>query len=460
MKNIVVQGIGYVGAALSVAIASRRDKKNKSLFNVMSIDKKNEIGLERIKSINSGIFPFKTKDKKLQQELKKSILHKNLIASNSLSFYKSAFVVIICINCDLIEQNNQININFEAFEKSIEEVAENIKADTLIIVESTIPPGTCEKIIYPIFVKTFKKRNLNPKRILLSHSYERVMPGKNYLDSIINNWRVYSGVNKKSEIMCARFYSKIVNVKKYPLFKLENTTSSETAKLLENSYRAVNIAFIEEWGRFAEKIGLNIFPILEAIRKRDSHKNIMQPGFGVGGYCLTKDPIFCQIAAKKIFKLKKIDFEFSKRALVINKQMPLVTFQKIKDFYNNRLLNKKFLIMGVSYKEDVGDTRHSPTEILFKKLKKNNATLSVHDPMISFWKELDIKVLTSYSNMNSFDAIIFTVKHEEYKKINFKKKVFKKNILIVDSNNVLTEKQYKILKNKNYNIISIGRGNS
>ena len=197
MKNIIVQGIGYVGAALSVAIASRRDKKNKPLFNVIAINKKNKIGSERIKNINSGIFPFKTKDNKLQRELKKSILQKNITAGNSLKFYKSASVVIICINCDLIGKNNKISIDFKPFKKAIKEVVENIKANTLVVVESTVPPGTCEKIIYPIFIETFKKRNLDPKKILLAHSYERVMPGKNYLDSIINYWRVYYGINRK-----------------------------------------------------------------------------------------------------------------------------------------------------------------------------------------------------------------------------------------------------------------------
>jgi len=457
MKNVVVQGIGYVGAALSVAISSKRDKKNKPLFKVVAIDKENNTGSARIKSINSRIFPFKTKDKLLKNELKKSIVHKNLLASSSLGFYRTASVVVICINCDLIQKGSQLNINYKAFEESIKEVAENIKENTLVIAESTIPPGTCKRIIYPILINAFKKRNLNSKKILLAHSYERVMPGKNYLDSIINYWRVYSGINKKSEIACAKFFSKIINVKKYPLFKLENTTSSETAKLLENSYRAVNIAFIEEWGRFAEKIGINIFPILNAIRKRPSHKNIMQPGFGVGGYCLTKDPIFCQIAAKKIFKLKNTNFEFSTKALKINKKMPLVTFEKVKKFYSNNLKNKKILIMGVSYKEDVGDTRHSPTEMLFKKLRKNKSIVSVHDPIVPFWDELKIKVLKSYPNINLFDSVIFTVKHENYRKINFRKWNNKKK-LIVDANNVLSEKQHKILKKRKFNVISIGRG--
>ena len=458
MKNVVVQGIGYVGAALSVAIASRRNKKNKPLFNVMAINKKNKLGSERIKNINSGIFPFKTKDNNLQKELKKSILQKNIIAGNSFKFYQLASVVIICINCDLNQRNKKASIDFKPFKKSIKEIAENIKPNTLVIVESTVPPGTCEKIIYPIFVEIFKKRNLDTKKILLAHSYERVMPGKNYLNSIINYWRVYSGINKKSEVMCSKFFSKVVNVKKYPLFKLENTTSSEIAKLLENSYRAVNIAFIEEWGRFVEKVGLNIFPILQAIKKRPSHNNIMEPGFGVGGYCLTKDPIFCQIAAKQIFKFKKINFEFSKRALEINKQMPLVTYEKIKKYYNKDLKNKKFLIMGVSYKEDINDTRYSPTELLFRQLKKNGAIVATHDPIVSYWNETGMKVLKSYNNMNSYDAIVFTVRHEEYKKINFLKKLTKKNALIVDAHKVLSEKQHKILKDKKYKLISIGRG--
>ena len=131
------------------------------------------------------------------------------------------------------------------------------------------------------------------------------MPGKNYLDSIINYWRVFAGINDISADKCAEFLSKIINVKKYPLTRLSNTNESETGKLLENSYRAVNIAFIEEWGRFAEDIGLDLFNIIDAIKMRPSHNNIMQPGFGVGGYCLTKDPRFADLSVKQIFKKKR-----------------------------------------------------------------------------------------------------------------------------------------------------------
>ena len=117
------------------------------------------------------------------------------------------------------------------------------------------------------------------------------MPGKNYFDSIVNYWRVYAGIDDESAKKCEKFLKKIINTKDYPLTRLSDTTSSETAKVLENSYRAANIAFIEEWGRFAEDIGIDIFEIIESIRMRPTHSNIRQPGFGVGGYCLTKDPI-------------------------------------------------------------------------------------------------------------------------------------------------------------------------
>ena len=132
------------------------------------------------------------------------------------------------------------------------------------------------------------------------------MPGENYYDSITNFWRVYSGINKESELKCRKFLESFINTKKYPLTKLQNTRSSETAKVLENTFRAVNIALIDEWTKFANETNIDLQDIIKAIRVRPTHTNIMLPGIGVGGYCLTKDPGFAQIALKEIFKKKKI----------------------------------------------------------------------------------------------------------------------------------------------------------
>ena len=159
-----------------------------------------------------------------------------------------------------------------------------------------MPPGTCDQIIYPTIVDAFLKRGLTKNDVMLSYSYERIMPGYHYYDSIVNNNRVYSGIDQKSKNAFKNFLSKIINIKKFPLFLLSSNTECEFSKILENSYRATNIALIDEWTKYSRIANVDIYNILDAIKKRDTHNNIMRPGLGVGGYCLTKDLIcfnFC-----------------------------------------------------------------------------------------------------------------------------------------------------------------------
>ena len=162
-----------------------------------------------------------------------------------------------------------------------------------------MPPGTCEKIIKPIIKDEFNRRNLDYEKIYIAHSYERVMPGPNYIDSIQNFYRVYSGVNEKVLIML-KIPETIISTEKFPLM---STNATEMAKVLENSFRAMNIAFIVEWSRFAEEAKVNLYEVINAIRMRPTHKNIMLPGIGVGGYCLTKDPVGKLVKIKFIWIL-------------------------------------------------------------------------------------------------------------------------------------------------------------
>lgn len=269
MINVVIQGLGFVGSAMATAIASKSNNSNK--FDVTGIDLPNEIGKQRIESINKGNFPFKTNDKKLVSELKKSVKKGILNATSNTNAYEKADVVIVSVNCDLIQSNGKQKIALENFKNSVREISNKVKEGTLVIIETTVPPGACERIVYPIFKESFKERRLDISKLYLAHSYERVMPGDRYLDSIINFWRVYSGINEASADRCKTFLEMIINTEEYPLRKLSNTTASETSKLLENSYRAVNIAFMEEWGRFAENVGIDLYEIIDAIRMRPTH---------------------------------------------------------------------------------------------------------------------------------------------------------------------------------------------
>ena len=458
MEKVVIQGLGFVGSAMAVAASSRLDSSGDPIFKVIGIDLPSVDGKKRIDKINSSNFPFEINDKKMDVELKNAVERGNLKASSKTSYYSTADIVIVSINCDLILEDNSSKVALEPFIESIIQIARKISESTLVIIESTVPPGTCEKIVYPVFKKEFLKRNLNIDNFSLAHSYERVMPGKNYFDSIINYWRVYAGIDKKSADRCERFLSKIINIKDYPLSRLKNTISSECGKVLENSYRAVNIAFMEEWGRFAEDANIDIYEIVKSIRLRPTHQNIRQPGFGVGGYCLTKDPLFAKIASKDILKLKNHNFSFSSLAIDINKKMPIVSLNKIKNYFNGDLKSKRIMLLGVSYKQNVGDTRCSPSELFYKEAIKYKAYIQAYDPFVFYWEELRINLAKSIPDPDNFDVILFAVPHDEFKNIEISKWIINKTTLIFDANNVLTKDQIKDVKENNYNLISIGKG--
>ena len=382
-----------------------------------------------------------------------------MIASSDTNHFRDADIVLVSTNCDLELKSGQKKINLKSFSSGITTLAEFVKEDVLIIIESTVPPGTCKKIIFPIFKKSFKERLLNINKLSLAHSYERVMPGEKYFDSIINYWRVFAGINKTSSLKCKTFLETIINVDQYPLTELKCTTASETAKVLENSYRAVNIAFIDEWSRFAEDVGIDLFEIIDAIRFRPTHSNIRQPGFGVGGYCLTKDPLFAKIAAKEIFNKKGHDFLFSTNAVKVNSAMPLQSLRKLNEYFKNNLNGKRLLIMGITYREDIGDTRFSPSETFARAAIKQGAEIEAYDPLVNNWPEVkDVKLLNELPATDNYDAILFTVAHKHFNKIKLQSWIKNKKTLIFDTNNVLSKNQRKIASNGLYNFLNIGRG--
>ena len=172
------------------------------------------------------------------------------------------------------------------------------------MIETTVPPGTCENVVKPIIEKQLTKRGFGSEDFYLGHSYERVMPGPQYIDSIREFPRVYAGINEISAILVEKFLKTIIDTSKCNLTRLENTNATEMAKVLENSYRAMNIAFAVEWSRFAEEAGVDLYAIVDAIRVRPTHNNLMYPGIGVGGYCLTKDPLLASWARTAFLTLK------------------------------------------------------------------------------------------------------------------------------------------------------------
>ncbi len=455
---VCVQGIGFVGSAMAVAVADERKKNGNPYFNVIGVDLETPEGRVRIDALNSGKFPFKIVDKKLLKALRTAHEQGNLIATSDEQVYSMASVVLVDVHLDIEDVNNNPSVDFEGFKKAIRTLGRRMKPGSLIIIETTVPPGTCEKIVAPELESCLIERGLPGNSILVAHSYERVMPGKEYYDSIINFWRVYSGLTPQAADACEDFLSKIINIGDYPLTRLHSATASEMAKVLENSYRAMNIAFIEEWSRFAESAGVDLFEVIEAIRMRPTHNNIRQPGFGVGGYCLTKDPLFAPIAAKTILGFDYLEFPFSIQALKINNQMPLGSLEKIETMLDGSVKGKSILLLGISYRPDVGDTRHSPSQVFAENARKRGAEIVCHDPLVQYWQELDMEVPRNIPLAKNFDAIVFAVSHKQYSELNLEEWLSGNRPCILDANGVLTQSQREFLKNTDICFESVGRG--
>jgi nucleotide sugar dehydrogenase len=287
------------------------------------------------------------------------------------------------------------------------------------------------------------------------------MPGPDYINSIQNFYRVYSGINNRSADATELFLRTIISTKKYPLTRLGNTNSTELSKVLENSYRAMNIAFATEWSRFAEESEVNLFEVVDAIRMRPTHSNLMYPGIGVGGYCLTKDPLLASWARQEHFGSKE-SLSQSETGVRINDKMPLYAFKFMKRIFKlDNLRNKKILFLGVSYRSNVGDTRYTPVERLYNFCKAEEAEIILHDPYVSYWEELDLKVDSNlFSSLKSkIDILVISTSHDEYRRSdNLINEILKKeSMLILDTVGIFTKSEIEKLSTK-HNLKVLGRG--
>ena len=261
------------------------------------------------------------------------------------------------------------------FKKAIETIGSRCREDVLVLVETTVPPGTCSKIVKPILRSCLERRRLPTSRLKIGHSYERVTPGPNYIDSIKNFYRVYSGESEESADHVEGFLKRVISTSQFPLTRLQNTESSEMAKVLENSFRAMNISFIVEWSRFAEQAGVNLYEVIDAIRMRPTHANLMYPGIGVGGYCLTKDPVMASWSAESFFGVEP-GLQSSVKAVQINDSMPYSAFEFSKKCLRDEIRGRKFSLLGVAYGPGIGDTRFSPVEVYVDLLMNAGAEVS------------------------------------------------------------------------------------
>jgi nucleotide sugar dehydrogenase len=462
---VCVQGLGFVGSAMAVALAGARAADGTPCFNVVGVDLDTARGRHAIEHLENGRFPFATTDQSLIATMAEAACVGNIATTCDPAAYGLAETIVVDVNLDLdfavegdADGADGPRLDLTKFRVAIRTLAQCMRPDALVVVETTVPPGTCTQVVAPEIEAVLRARGLTADRFLLVHSYERVMPGADYLNSIVNYWRVYAGHTAEAGDACAAFLSKIINVERFPLRRLSSTTASETAKVLENSYRAVNIAFIEEWSRFAESIEVDLFEIVDAIRQRPTHSNIRQPGFGVGGYCLPKDPLMALAAAREFYGLGQLDFPFCHMAVKVNHAMPLVSLEMVEGLLGGSLMRKRIALFGISYRPGVADTRHAPAAIFVKEAVRRGAILELHDPLVQTWPELGVEVSPILPDPGSVDALVFATAHLIYRELNPHAWLNGARPVVLDSNDVLTVDQRGIFRKLGCQVASIGRG--
>ena len=394
---VVVMGVGFVGAVMAAIVADTVDKKSgKPSKFVIGMQRPSARSFWKIPMLNLGVSPVKAEDTEVDPMIARCVLDKKtLMATYTYDVLKLADVVVVDVQCDYIKEDlgnvRSGSTDMAALEASLGVIAEHIKPDALVLIETIVAPGTTEQVAYPIMKKTFRKRGIESDP-LLAHSYERVMPGKNYVASIRDFWRVCSGINEEAKKRVVKFLNEVLNTEKFPLTVMDRPIESETAKIVENSYRATILAFLDEWSLFAERNGVDLVKVIKAIKVRPTHSNMIFPGPGIGGYCLPKDGGLGVWAYKHILGFEDDIFRLTPMAIDINDTRGLHVGQLTRDALRNMgqpIASANVLVLGAAYREDVGDTRYSGSEIVIRKLAEMGAEIRVHDPYVEHWWEFE-----------------------------------------------------------------------
>ncbi len=449
---VVVMGVGFVGAVMAGVVADSVDKeKGEPTKFVIGMQRPSTRSYWKIPYLNRGLAPVEAEDPEVAPMIYRCVKEKRtLTASFTYDALTLADVVVVDVQCDYnkeaIGDVKQGNADIAALENSLKIIGDKINSECLVLIETTVPPGTTEYVAYPIIKKAFEKRGLQDAEPLLAHSFERVMPGREYVASIRDFWRVCSGVNATARERVIAFLSDVLNVDEFPLTVLDRPIESETCKIVENSYRATILAFMHEWSLFSERNGVDLIKVIEAIKVRPTHSNIIFPGPGIGGYCLPKDGGLGVWAYHTLMGFEDDIFKITPAAIDINDTRGLRAAQLVRDALRNMgkiVAASRIAVLGVSYREDVGDTRYSGSEIVVRKLAEMGAEMVVHDPYVRHWWELEkqdtypavgrsmARFFRNQENLSNIivhkdlqktlkfaDAVVLAVRHQEYLELN------------------------------------------
>lgn len=409
MQTVCIIGLGYVGLPLACLCA----KKGYTTWGY-------DVDTTKVNRINQKKCPFN--DERLQKELK-TLAADSFKATSDPSIIRQCDTVIVCVPTPVDEKHMP---DLAYVESAATTVAKHLKKGALVIVESTIYPGTCEEIVLPLLKKYWTTNDF-----FLAHCPERIDPG-NKQWNVENIPRVVGGLNAESTTKAAAFYRSILTS---AVTELSSIKAAEAVKIMENTFRDVNIAFINEMAMSFDKLNIDILEVIKGANTKPFAFMPHYPGTGVGGHCIPVDPYYL------IEKAKHSGFEhkFLSLAREINNNMPLYTVTRLEEALaaaNKKVKGLSVAVLGLAYKANVDDTRESPSYKIIDILKKRGATVLAYDPYVPQQNTKE-KVNDTLDNA---DAVIIATDHKEFKEMPLERL---KGKIVIDGKNCLDKEKVK-----------------
>ena len=392
-QDLGVIGLGYVGLPLVVESCN-------SGLKVFGYDNNSD----KVKNLQNGSSPIED----ISDQMLKKALQKDLTISDSPEALKDCEYIVISVPTPLTDYQPDLSY----VKAAARTIAENISKDQVIILESTTYPGTTIEVLIPE-IESISELKAG-KDFHVGYSPERIDPG-NETWNFKNTPKVISGIDDNSTKKIKNFYEKIID----EVVEVSGTKEAEMVKLLENTYRHVNIAFINELAILCNMLDIDIWEVVEAAKTKPFGFESFRPGPGVGGHCIPIDPNYLSFKTRQIGK----PVRFVELAQEINNTMPSYIVSRILEKMNSLqkpMKNSNILILGVAYKKDISDTRESPSIDIIENLVSKGVNVSFYDPYV---ESLDLNVSVNkeqdINNFDNYDLILFHTSHSEFSKINF-----------------------------------------
>ena len=451
-EHIVVIGMGYVGIPAAALFADVDG------IHVIGVQRRSKRSGWKIDHLNQGKCPIGGDEPGLAELIARVVKKGKFSVKDDFAVCRDADAILIDVQTPVESDHKP---RFESLRDVCQIIGPHLKNGVLVVIESTVAPGTTENIAKPILEESSGKTA--GREFFLAFSYERVMVGR-LLHNIVNLPRIIGGLDEKSTDLALELYGKIVKAELHPT----NALTAEIAKVVENTYRDVNIAFANEVALICESLGADVYEVRKLVNTlpndpsnpaANPYRNMHFPGAGVGGHCLPKDPWLLKYGQDN-FGAKEFKPEIIIHCRMLNDFMPQHMYELLQGGLSAAGVSIKganICILGIAFLENSDDTRNTPTVPLYDLLKEQNASVIIHDPYVKSYDDANVNLTDDLQEaVKDKDAVIIMTAHKQYYDLDLAElKTQLRHPILIDGRNLFDAVKCKEL---GYFYYGVGKG--